>query len=464
MFFISRSLKVIISEFKNSMRLAIPLIASEVIVALSSFIATMMVASLGEEQLAANALAWEIYIAVIIFFMGILCSVSVLVAHSFGANDLRSTSICFKQGLIMALLCTPIMMLTMFVAPTVLAWTGQDPGVVAAAEPFFYALAWSMLPVALVFVVQQFLIGIDKARLVTIMSVAIVLVQVGFFYVLLFGKYGFPQLNLPGIGYAVLASNSLVVTIFLGYLYAAKSFQLYQLFNQVWHVHRRFLRELVRVGLPLGVMFGADFALFAGVAIMMGVLGTTALAAYQIANQYLVLSLSFIFALTQVVTVRISSEVGKNNRSSLQLAAITNMVISFGMMLPFSVFYLFYPKLAIGLDLNLNDASLGNLIKEATVFLAMVSAVILVDCIRMISIGALRGLKDTKVPMFISIICFWCMAFPLAYLLAFKWHLGGAGIWLGVIIGLLVTGIILLLRFNRLVKTVDLLSLVTKEE
>lgn len=455
---------MIISEFKNSIRLAIPLIASEVMVALSSFIATMMVANLGEQQLAANALVWEIYIAVIIFFMGILCSVSILVAHSFGSNDVRSIDICFKQGIIMACLCAPIMMLTMLVAPTMLAWTGQDPGVISAAGPFFYSLAWSMLPVALVFVVQQFLIGIDKARMVTIMSVLIVLVQVGFFYVFLFGKCGFSELGLPGVGYAVLVSNSIIVTIFLGYLYFAKNLQEYKLFTNIWHIHKRFLHELARIGLPLGVMFGADFALFAGVAIMMGVLGTTALAAYQIANQYLVLSLSFIFALTQVVTVRVSNEVGKNNRKSLNLAVIVNMFISFGMMLPFSVFYVFYPRLAIGVDLNLNDLSLSGLIKEATIFLAMVSVVILVDCVRMISIGALRGLKDTKMPMFISIVCFWCMAFPLAYLLAFKFNMGGVGIWLGVIIGLLVTGVILLFRFNRLVKTVDLLSLVTKEE
>lgn len=455
---------MIISEFKNSIRLAIPLIASEVIVALSSFVATMMVANLGEQQLAANALVWEIYIAVIIFFMGILCSVSILVAHSFGASDHRSIGICFKQGLIMAGLCTPVMMLTMLVAPTMLAWTGQDPGVIDVARPFFYSLTWGMLPVALVFVVQQFLIGIDKARMVTIMSVLIVLIQVGFFYLFLFGKCGFPKLDLPGIGYAVLVSNSIIVVMFLGYLYFAKNFQQYDLFSCIWHVHKRFLFELVRIGLPLGVMFGADFALFAGVAIMMGVLGTTALAAYQIANQYLVLSLSFIFALTQVVTVRVSNEVGKNNKKGLKLAVVINMLISFGMMLPFSIFYVFCPRLAIGLDININDLSFSNLIKEATIFLAMVSVVILVDCVRMISIGALRGLKDTKMPMFISIVCFWCMAFPLAYLLAFKFNMGGVGIWLSVIIGLLVTGIILLFRFNRLIKTVDLLSIVTKEE
>lgn len=455
---------MIISEFKNSIRLAIPLIASEVMMALSGFVATMMVANLGEQQLAANALVWEIYLAVIIFFMGILCSVSILVSHSFGANNERSIGICFKQGLIMACLCAPVMILTMIVAPTMLAWTGQDPGVISAARPFFYSLTWSMLPVALILVIQQFLIGIDKVRMVTIMSILIVLIQVGFFYLFLFGKCGFPKLDLPGIGYAVLVSNSIIATIFLSYLYFAKNFEQYKLFNNIWHIHGQFLYELARIGLPLGVMFGADFALFAGVAIMMGALNTTALAAYQIANQYLVLSLSFIFALTQVVTVRVSSEVGKNNRESLKLAVIINMLISVGIMLPFSVFYIFYPNLAIGLDIDLNDPSFNNLIKESTVFLAMVSVVILIDCVRMISIGALRGLKDTKMPMFISIVCFWCVAFPLAYLLAFKFNMGGAGIWLGVIIGLLVTGMILWFRFNKLVKTVDLLSLITKEE
>src|SRR5208337_547929 len=99
---------------------------------------------------------------------------------------------------------------------------------------------------------------------------------------------------------------------------------------------------------------------------------------------------------------------------------------------------------------------------KASTFLAMAGILILVDCFRLISLGALRGLKDTKVPVFISLFGFWCIAFPSAYLLAFKFKFGGVGIWWGLIIGLFISGVILFMRFGRLVKSVDLVALVTK--
>ncbi len=175
------SLSNILSELKYSIKLALPLIASEVIYALNTFIATVMVAHLGKEQLAANALVWNIYITVIVFFIGILFSVSIMVAQSFGAKDNHSISICFKQGLIMAFIFAPFMMLVMWLAPVVLVWTGQDLGVINAAKPFFQALIWSMLPLNIIVVVHQFLIGINKTRIVMLSSILAVPTEI-FFY------------------------------------------------------------------------------------------------------------------------------------------------------------------------------------------------------------------------------------------------------------------------------------------
>ena len=124
--------------------------------------------------------------------------------------------------------------------------------------------------------------------------------------------------------------------------------------------------------------------------------------------------------------------------------------------------YLFFPKLAISLDLDIHAAHLHTLVDSAVTFLSIVAVLIFTDGIRLISLGALRGLKDTKFPMFASMIGFWCVSFPCAYLLAFKLNFGGAGILWGVVIGLFVTGVILFVRFNRLVKRIDLKALVTK--
>ena len=448
------SLSNILSEFRYSIKLALPLIAAEVIYALNGFIATVMVAHLGKEQLAANALVWDIYIAVIVFFIGILFSVGIMIAQSFGAKDNHSIGICFKQGLIMALVFAPFMMLIMWLAPVVLVWTGQDPIVINFAKPFFQALIWSMLPLNLIIVIHQLLIGINKTRMVMLSSILAVPIQIFFFYVFLFGKCGLPKSGLAGIGYGLAASHVLEAAYLFCYIYFSSPLKIYHLFHKWWSVNRKILVELIRVGLPLGFMICTEVALFAAVAIMMGILGTTVLAAYQIAYQYLMVIIVIIFALQQNITVRVGNEVGRNNRSALKMTTMVNMGMGFGFMLPFAVIYLFFPHLAIGIDIDIHALHLQELVKKASTFLAMSGILILVDCFRLISVGALRGLKDTKVPVFISLFGFWCIAFPCAYLLAFKFKFDGVGIWWGLIIGLFVAGVILFMRFNRLIKSI----------
>jgi len=435
-----------------------------VIYALNTFIATVMVAHLGKEQLAANALVWNIYITVIVFFIGILFSVSIMVAQSFGAKDNHSISICFKQGLIMAFIFAPFMMLVMWLAPVVLVWTGQDLGVINAAKPFFQALIWSMLPLNIIVVVHQFLIGINKTRIVMLSSILAVPTEIFFYYVFLFGKFGFPKVGLAGVGYGLAASYVLGAICLLCYLYFSSHLKIYRLFHKWWSINRKILVELLHVGLPLGFMVCTEVALFAAVAIMMGLLGTTVLAAYQISYQYMMVVIVIIFALTQNATVRVGNEVGRNNRSALKLTTMVNMGMGFGFMLLFSIIYIFFPRLVISLDINIHAPHLQELVKEASTFLAMAGILILVDCFRLISLGALRGLKDTKIPVLISLFGFWCIAFPCAYLLAFRFKFGGVGMWWGLIIGLFIAGVILFMRFNRLVKSVDLVALVTKAE
>jgi multidrug resistance protein, MATE family len=453
----------IISEFKYSIKLAIPLIAAEVIHGLNNFIATAMVAHLGKEQLAANALVWSIYLAVILFFVGIFCAVGVMSAQSFGAKDNTGTGICFKQGLIMAIISSLPMMLIMWGMPLILALTKQDPIVIAYAKPFFHSLSWSMLPLGIIVVIQQFLSGITKARLVMFMTILQIPIEVFFYYAFLFGKFGLPKLDLAGIGYGLTISYSIILLFFCCYLHFSRQFKIYSLFKKWWVIEYKFFIEIIRIGLPLGLTFCSELVFFAIVAIMMGILGVEVLAAYQIAYQFLMIGLMVLFGLCQTVTVRVGNEVGSNNRGKLKLTAMVNMIIGLVLISAFSIFYLSFPETAISLDIDVNLDKFKSVASIALRFFPIISILLVTECIRLISFGALRGLKDSSFQMMISVFGFWLIAFPTAYLLGFKLGLGGIGIWWGIVIGLFITGIMLLVRFNRLVNRIDLLSLVTKK-
>ena len=441
-----------------------PLIATEVIYGLSNFIATIMVAHLGQKQLAASALVWSIYLAALLFFIGIFCSVSVMSSQSFGAKDQIGTGICFKQGLIMAIVFALPMMLIILGIPVVLTWAKQDPAVIKYAKPFFYSLIWSILPFNILIVIEHFLIGITKTRLVLFMSILAVPIEVFFYYVFIFGRFGFPKLGIAGVGYGLAVSHFVIATCFVGYLYFSKELRVYSLFKKWWVIEYKFFVEMIRIGLPLGLTWCSELVFFAIVAIMMGTLGVAVLAAYQISYQYLIIALVILFALSHNTAIRIGNEVGRNDRDKIKLAAMVNMMIGFGFVSVFSIFYLFFPKVAIGLDIDINAAHFKDVAVEAMKFFPVVAVLLITECIRLISVGALRGLKDPHFQMVISVFGFWAIAFPSAYLLAFKFKFGGVGIWWGIVIGLFVAGVLLLMRFNRLAKSVDLLSLVTKKE
>jgi multidrug resistance protein, MATE family len=453
----------IISEFKYSIRLAIPLVAAEVLYGLNNFIATVYVSHLGKEQLAANALVWGIYLATVLFFIGLFCAVGIMCAQSFGAKDYVGSSICFKQGLIMSIILALPMMLIMWAMPIVLVWTKQDPTVIACAKPFFYSLVWSMLPLNIMVVLEQFFAGIDKARLVLFMSILAVPVNAFFYYAFLFGEFGLPKVGLAGIGYGLTISYTLISIVFGGYLYFSKQFEIYAPFKKWWIVEYTFLIEMARIGLPLGLMFCSELIFFAIVALMMGSLGVTVLAAYQIAYQYLMLGLVVLFGLCQTTTIRVGNEVGRNNRNGLKLAAMVNMGIALAVISLFSIFYFAFPQVAISLDIDANLEGFKEVAAEAMKFFPIIGILLITECVRLISCNALRGLKDSNFQMLISVFGFWFIAFPSSYFLAFKLGLGGVGIWWGIAIGLFITGIMLSIRFNRLVKRVDLLSLVTKK-
>lgn len=451
-----------LAEIRRSLRLAFPLIASEIIYALNAFIATIMIAHLGRDQLAANALCWGVYIAVSVFFMGIYSGVGIMGAQNFGAKDQASIVICFKQGLILASGLSIPMMLVMWLSPFVLTLTGQDPVVIYYAKPFFHSLIWCMFPFSFLFVIQQFLICIGETRMVMWMSIIQVPIQVLFYYVFLFGKFGFLNLGLAGIGYGLTVSFSIVAIVFCVYLFHAKRFEQYRLFSKWWLINSKFLFEMIRIGLPLGLLYCIEVAFFAAVAFMMGRLGTNVLVAYQISYQFLMIGVTFMFAMMQTVGIRVGHEVGRNNKNALKLATFVNMGITMSGMLLFLIVFIAFPNAIISIDIDVHSKTLLPVVKMATGFLLLAGIFLISESIRGISLSALRSMKDTKFPVFASIIGFWCIAFPGAYLFAFKYHFGGNGIWFGIITGLFTTGIMLFIRFNHSIKKIELSRLVTR--
>jgi multidrug resistance protein, MATE family len=448
-------------ELKKSLRLSLPLIGSQLIYASSGIITTMMIAHLGHKELAANVLVWGIYIALISISFGTLSAVSVLASHSYGINDKKAISLIVNQGIILAFIFAIPMMLIIWFASKILYLTNQDPAVIQLAVPYFHSLIWCMLPLNLLMVMEQFLIGIAVTRLVLFLSFLRVPIEILFFYVLFFGKYGAPKLGLVGIGYGMTLSIVLSLFIIFCYLVFAKKLHQYRLFSNFCRFSGKYLFELIRVGWPLGTMYCIEMALFAAVALMIGQFGKDILAAHQIAYQCLVFTLAVVFGISQGTTVRIGHIMGDNNKDMVKLSLYVNFGIGFCFMLLATIIYIYFPNSIINLGIDTKSLQNNLIVKYIRWFLLLAGIVQLSECFRLISTGALRALKDTRTTMYINLIIFG-LALSIAYLLAFVFKFGAIGVWLGLIIALFVGAFILCLRFECLVKHTDFGKLITK--
>jgi MATE family multidrug resistance protein len=220
----------------------------------------------------------------------------------------------------------------------------------------------------------------------------------------------------------------------------------------------------MRIGFPIGIMHFIEIGLFMVMAFMMAAIGKDILAAYQIVYQTFVFIVTLIRGLIQAVTIRIGYEAGRNDKNALKLVVYANVIIGLIFSLAIGLLYFFMPSQIVGFYLNVADPGNKIIIKYALIFLVVIAILQAIDCLRWIFIGILQGLKDTKISMYVSLIGFWVIALPLAYLLGFMLSWGAIGIWIGAIIGILIATMVLIIRYIFLIENIDLKTIVTKSQ
>jgi multidrug resistance protein, MATE family len=447
------------SEIKNTLTLSIPLISSQLIYACSGFIGTAMVAHLGEDALAASVLVSMIWMSLSVLFFGILNSVSVLVSHQYGAKNNVAIREIMGQAFLLGLVVCFAMVLLLCSMPFFLRFTTQPPEVIRLALEYMHALLWTIPGLIILVICEQFLAGVNHAKLVLRISLLVVPIEIPLIYLLIFGKWGLPACGVAGIGYGFAVTYSTTAIALTLYLAKSKRFHSFAIFSELRRIKWHWLSELVRVGLPMGFMHVIEVSAFAVATFWMARFGTTMLAAHQIVFQYLGFAITIVFAMSQAVTIRVGHAVGRLDLTGIHYAIYVGMVLNFFCVLLVALALFLFPTFFLRLDINIHDVANALLIKYASMLLGISAILLLFDNFRIIGFGALRGLKDTQFPMFASFIAFWGIGLTSAYLFSFTFALGGAGIWFGLTIGIACGALILFMRLRYILKRVDLRQL-----
>ncbi len=434
-------------DFSPLLKLAVPLALTGVVSGAAPFFETLFLAHLSQEALAAGALVSWLYATFVVIALGILGAINVLVSHKHGANDHNAISWVVRDGLLLGLLLViPSFLLFWFIPPLFLLF-GEDPSIVSLAVAYLHALAWGLLPNFMAIAALEALIGLGNTRIIMAFTVLSVAFVVFFSYVLIFGTFGFPALGIAGAGWGMTIGYWIIAILLALYILMDKHYKKY--FRFVFSTRRpSFFWELLHLGVPIGIMYGFEVAFFFAITLIIGSLSNQALAANQIALQYMVAFMGVIFSIAQAITVRMGYLLGAQETHSAKQACFAGIWLSAVPMGIIAIVYWCLPALLISFDLNISAPQNISLIAEIKILFAISALFQIVEAIRIALFGALRALKDTHFTLFISVLSFWGIALPIGYVLATRFHLGAAGLWWGMTLGAAISVFLLAMRFK----------------
>jgi MATE family multidrug resistance protein len=441
----------IIAETRVTLSLAWPLILGNLSQMAMTTTDVLVMGWLGSDSLAAGSLATNLFFAFIVFGLGLTSATAPMVAYELGRNrhSVREVRRTFRQGLWSVVIVTVPIWLLLWHTEAILHLLGQEPGLSAQAAHYMGTLQWSLLPSLGFFVLRAFMAALERPKPALVVMIGGILLN-GFLVVgLALGRFGLPHLGLAGAGVATTLASTAMFIALTGFLLADRRLSRYRLFGRLWRPDWQRLREYWALGFPIAVTLLLEVSVFSGAAFMMGLIGKDALAGHQIAIQLASIAFMVPMGLGQAATVRVGRALGAGDRREVGLAGWVAFFMAEGFMLVSAATFLLVPRMLVGGFLDLADPANAEAVRQAVIFLSLAGLFQVADGAQALGAGMLRGIQDTRIPLFFAAFGYWGVGLPLGALLAFHFGLGGAGIWLGLAGGLAVVSVLMITRWAR---------------
>jgi MATE family multidrug resistance protein len=438
------------SELHATLALAGPLAAGNLAQMAMAVTNTVMIGRLGAVPLAAAGLGGMLYFTGGVMLQGILSAVAPLAAQALGAGDRRAAGRSAGAGLVLALLLALPFVAVLTGLDRLLLALGYNDALAAEIGRYLRAIAWGG-PAFLGFAVLRSLFA---ALLHTRSVMAVLFVCVAgnavLNWVLIFGHLGAPALGVPGSGYASAVNHWLMLaglalcTRFIPGLAAMR------VLRNAFAARRSEMAKILRLGGPIGAMRGIEVGVFMTAGILMGLLGPAALAAHQLVLNCAGITFMVPLGICQAATVRVAYELGAGRGLAARRAGSVALALGIGFMSAAAVVLWTAPDAIIGAYLNLADPANRETVQIARRLIAIAAIFQVFDGMQVIAAGALRGYKDTMIPMLLATFGYWAVGFVGCWLFAFPLGYGAVGLWWGLALGLAVVSVLLTLRLHVL--------------
>ena len=438
-------------EIGATLGLAGPLVLTNLTQAGIQATDVLLLGWLGPRSLAAGALGSNLYIAFLIFGMGLVTAASPLLSRRIGAmpHSVRDVRRTVRQTMWAAVTLAVPVMLLLWHAQGLLILLGQDPILAAQAASFVRALEWGFVPALFYLVLRAYVAALERPAWSLLIGVFGVLFNACLNYSLIFGAMGLPRLGLVGAGIGSAITQTMMFTGLAIVINRHPRFRRYRLFGHFWRADWPRYGAVWRLGAPIAMTLGLEVTIFNAAVFLMGLVGTAALAAHAVAIQIASFTFMVPLGLSQAATVRVGLALGRRDAAAIARAGWTAWVLGVGFMTMTACLLWTIPRPIVGLFLDTRDPADAEVVRLAIAFLGIAALFQIVDGAQAVGAGMLRGLHDTKMPMLFAAFGYWVVGLGIALWLGFHLGWGGIGIWIGLASGLAVVAVLMLLRWLR---------------
>jgi MATE family multidrug resistance protein len=430
------------ADFAALLRLSGPLVLIQVGTMLMGVVDTVMVGRVSPAALAAAALGNMYFFALSMFGMGVLFALDPIVAQALGARDELAVRRGVQRGFVLALALTVPITLVLFTVRPVLTLVGQPADVIPDAAGYVYRNATSIWPFYAFVVLRQTLQAHQRALPIGATIVVANVVNVVLNYAWIYGHLGFPAMGVLGSAWATAASRWLMASLLLALGWPTVKRYLTRAAPNVLDLKP--LWRMAKLGLPIGVQMVLEGGAFNVMALLMGWLGVVQVAAHQIALNLASLAFMVPLGVSSAAAVIVGHAVGRADADGVRRSTIASLAVGAGFMTLTGGLFLTVPALLA--ELYTPDAAVIGL---AALLLPIAGVFQIFDGLQVVAIGLLRGLGDTRTPMIVNVIGFWCLGMPVSLWLGFGLGYGAVGLWWGLVVGLVAVAGFLVVRLRR---------------
>jgi MATE family multidrug resistance protein len=436
-------LKNIKEEISTTIQLAYPVIIGQLGIIMMGVVDSIMVGRLGSVPLAAASLGNSLIFIILIVGIGCSIVISPLVAILVGGKRYTECGVYFRQSLLVNVLLSFAMIAVIFIGVNFIYKLNQPPEVIELTVVYMSIVGLSALPLMIYQTYKQFIEGLSIMKPAMVIAILANIINAFANWVLIFGELGFPKLGLAGAAWATFSSRVFMAVAIMIYVMKNEKFKQFDVTFHFRGINFPIIKKILRLGLPSGFQYFFEVGAFSFAVIMIGWIGANELAAHQIAINLASISFMAVLGISQAASIRVGNAMGEQNVAKIRKAGFTGIALGASIMslagISFILLNNFLPTLYIDDEAVISIAS--RLIIIAALFQ-------LSDGTQAVGIGVLRGLTDVKGPTIITFVAYWIISLPIAYILAFNFNLGVDGVWIGLLIGLTASALMLTFRFN----------------